>query len=788
MKKIILLLLLCIVALTSSAQSKDKTELAFDSVSAVSKSVMSGKEVAVTKRSLVYPKSGPQVLCDSLNAWICEKVGSSEHSDISSVVSLASKAATVKLSYDADLYTKTIAAGRKLVSSYSITKTYEDADYVTMEYNAEKAEAEADAPSVEFDAVTFLKSNGHRVGWGLVKGLSQDKILDRIQKGLKEEEGKGNGLLAFLADNDASLALPKRAPYMVDKGVRVTYGVGEYDDEAHTCLIRKIANTFESGGVRYSILSRKSRKCAVTTQREPGPKGSVTIPDVVSSHGLKYKVTSIADGAFADCTKLSSISISEGVKSIGEEAFAGCSALTEVQLPRSLSRLGDGAFRGCSSLQQIEIPEGVSRVAPMTFYDCRALASVSLPQSLKTIGSDAFGRCSALAEITLPEEVEDVDFLAFEACTGLKSVTIQGDETAINFCAFEECDSIAAIYDLSTTPQDISSSTFPTDAIVYVLPGCKMGFMSESNWRNSNIREIQEIEAEGIAYSITSVEDHTCVLTGLDRSIAGSVVVPAVLDYRGLRLSVTEVTPRAFAESPEVTDVELPATVTRIGEEAFAGSRSLKSVKIACDTALIGKYAFRDCIALQSVTIPALVDTLAEGLFAGCSLLSSVALPCGLSAVPDHTFEGCVSLKSIFLPARLTRIGTAAFSGCSALASLQLPDDLEAISAEAFQGCSSLETLTLPSALRTIDSRAFAACSLLTALTLPASITAIGQEAFAECPLLLSVTNLAAEPQEIEADVFSTYGQLHILPDCKKLYAKAKTWKKFRIKKDAVSE
>lgn len=788
MKKIIFILMLFTVALASNGQSKETAALAFDSVSSVSQTVMSRKEVAVTKRSCVYPTSGPQALCDSLKAWICEKFGDAEHTRISDIPALIGRGGSRTVAYDSDLYAKTIAVGKKLTSTFSIAKIYEDADYVTMEFSAENAEADADAPVVLHDAVTFSKTTGNHVGWGLVKGLSQEKILDRIQKGLKETEGKNDGLLAFLSDNDEPLKLPKHAPYMVDKGVRITYYPGEYDADAHSCLIRKISTTFEADGVRYTVLSRKSRKCAVTVQKDGGPKGDVNIPDVVSNHGLKYKVTAIGNGAFAECEKLRSISISEGVKSIGEEAFAGCSALEEIKLPKSVEKMGEGAFRGCSSLLSFEVPEAVSHIAPKTFSDCSALTSVGLPQHLKTIGISAFSHCKALTSVLIPEEVEEVDFLAFEACSALRTLTIQGDETAINFCAFEECDSIAAIYDLSTTPQDISSSTFPSEAIVYVLPGCKMGFMSESNWRNSNIREIQQIEAEGISYSITSAEDRTCLLESIDSSLAGNVVVPQVLDYRGLRLTVTEVSERAFAESPALEALELPATVTRIGDEAFAGCKMLKEVKIACDTAVVGKYAFRDCAVLQSATIPALLDSLNEGLFSGCTQLERVALPCGISAVPDRLFEGCLSLKSVALPARIDRIGTAAFAGCTSLASIQLPDDLNTISAEAFEKCAGLENIKFPAGLRNIETRAFAGCALLTSLTLPAALTNIGQEAFAECPLLLSVTNLATEPQLIDDDVFSKYGQLHILPDYKKVYGKAKTWRKFRIKKDAVLE
>ena len=58
-------------------------------------------------------------------------------------------------------------------------------------------------------------------------------------------------------------------------------------------------------------------------------------------------ITSIGDGAFAQCSSLTTVDLPNAT-SIGDEAFAQCSALTTVDLPNATS-IGVGAFGNISS-------------------------------------------------------------------------------------------------------------------------------------------------------------------------------------------------------------------------------------------------------------------------------------------------------------------------------------------------------------------------------------------------------------------------------------------------------
>ena len=98
--------------------------------------------------------------------------------------------------------------------------------------------------------------------------------------------------------------------------------------------------------------------------------GNVVIPEEVTYMNRTRKVTSIDYQAFYDCSKLTSITISNSVKSIGKEAFYGCSKLTSVTIGNSVTSIGKYAFYNCYSLTSVTIPNSVTSIGEEAFSGC----------------------------------------------------------------------------------------------------------------------------------------------------------------------------------------------------------------------------------------------------------------------------------------------------------------------------------------------------------------------------------------------------------------------------------
>lgn len=111
-----------------------------------------------------------------------------------------------------------------------------------------------------------------------------------------------------------------------------------------------MAHVFEMDGIYYNI---NGNEASVTYKRnnvtgyEISYSGNVTIPASVTYKGTTFPVTSIGEGAFSDCSGLTSVTIPNSVTSIGNYAFSGCSGLTSVTIPNSVTSIDVCAFYDC---------------------------------------------------------------------------------------------------------------------------------------------------------------------------------------------------------------------------------------------------------------------------------------------------------------------------------------------------------------------------------------------------------------------------------------------------------
>ena len=111
------------------------------------------------------------------------------------------------------------------------------------------------------------------------------------------------------------------------------------------------ADSVEIDGIYYNLISKA--KLAVVTSNPNKYSGSVVIPESVTFNEENYSVTSIGEGAFQYCSKLTSINIPNSVTSIGESAFNYCSGLSSVTIGSGIKLMLSYAFANCSNLTDV---------------------------------------------------------------------------------------------------------------------------------------------------------------------------------------------------------------------------------------------------------------------------------------------------------------------------------------------------------------------------------------------------------------------------------------------------
>lgn len=105
-----------------------------------------------------------------------------------------------------------------------------------------------------------------------------------------------------------------------------------------------------------------------------------------------------------------------------------------VCIPQGITKIEKNAFANCKKLTKVTIPDSVASVAGFTH--CKKLERVVLGKNVRAIGESAFSGTS-LTEITIPKRVNTIDQDAFSKCKNLKKITFKGTPSDISPYAFD---------------------------------------------------------------------------------------------------------------------------------------------------------------------------------------------------------------------------------------------------------------------------------------------------------------------------------------------------------------
>lgn len=238
-------------SITADSVASDNPDvLTFDSIVWTDSAAYKEKNKARVERHVVYAKSGPQALRDSINTWIATLYGKEHYTPTPSALRsliLDDSKSTLKdyideirglvedRESDEDVDTDSWSINYENVDEVMVI--YEDEEYVTLFSQSYMYLAGAHG-TTGTTGTTFRKSDGKRLGWELLSGVPRRDLIRQIKTGLMDyyeihgetEEGmsKDDQLREILFDMEYDtyekhFPLPASTPYLTADGVVLVY-------------------------------------------------------------------------------------------------------------------------------------------------------------------------------------------------------------------------------------------------------------------------------------------------------------------------------------------------------------------------------------------------------------------------------------------------------------------------------------------------------------------------------------------------------------------------------------
>ncbi len=411
----------------------------------------------------------------------------------------------------------------------------------------------------------------------------------------------------------------------------------------------------------------------------------VVIPESVELNNVKYIVSTIANSAFSNNSRLVNITIPESLTEIGTGAFQGCSNLKIVTLPSTLTKIGDKAFDGCIRLAHItnraitpiKIADS-NEVFSTTIYETARLYVPSgsmidykaaevwkkftniLVGEMKEVTNDSLTfycikgpnvasvvkATKTAADFTVPAIVKDgkdiyavtgIEPYAFMGINTLEKLTISDNVTSIGVAAFQNCGNLKEV----------------------VIPG-KVTVIGEKAFENCNRL--------------------TLVVSRIEKPFAiSNDVFPAVSAKLSVPLGTADLYRNTDGWSNFAMIYEGEMKETEIDGMKYAYTTGDRTAKLLKGSSTKEKeLTIPSTISVDGVEYS--VKTIGESALANANSVQILIISEGISVIESNAFTNCANIIKVSLPSTLTKIGDNAFSRCDKIvhieASMKQPFDI----------------------------------------------------------------------------------------------------------------
>lgn len=516
----------------------------------------------------------------------------------------------------------------------------------------------------------------------------------------------------------------------------------------------QVGDTFSVNNINYAITAISPALTAAVASNDT-VTGVVDLPASVTHNGDTFAVTGIATDAFKNAS-ITAITIPNTITSIADGAFANCTALTAVTVNNAVPvAITAAVFTGTTiSAATLTVPFGTVAAyeATAVWTDFTIVAPIPAPVVGQTFNFDGINYVVTKATTPYEVAVGSNIYIAVNPVSIPASVWNAGSSFAVTSIADNAFNATLNI--AGTTLRNVFSFTIPNSVKVigaYAFNGCAFSSFTIPN---------SVVSIGGFAFGNTELR---------------SIEIPS---------SVVSIDQFAFSNCIYLKSVHIPSSITSIGDYAFYDCNALKSVTVNWTAPLAINAIVFDRVNLSNSTLHVPAGSVAAyeaaavwtdfnpiqeivpapvfgQLFTvnGINYVVTTATTPYEVAVGTHT--GFVGAANI--PATVTFAGNSftvksisylAFNENESLTAVTIPNTVTQISDEAFFGCVNLTTATIGTGVTSIGANAFGSCKLTT-IDIPSSVVSIGELAFQTNATLSSVKVNWANPITIGADVFS---------------------------------
>ena len=411
-------------------------------------------------------------------------------------------------------------------------------------------------------------------------------------------------------------------------------------DSLKKCVIEEYEkNTYSKnikiGDLYYHIIdSTHSAEVISQLSAEPYNDNSslkiINIPSSITYEGKSYSVIEVGENAFANCQKLTSVTLPNTITTIGRGAFNGCFYLENIFIPNNVTFIGEDAFEYTKYWNNL--PDGIVYINNILYaYKGNKVhdTSIRIHEGTISISPKAFRYAPLFNSIVIPKSVKHMGKDAIAGCVNLSSILVNKDN--LFYDSRENCNAII----------ETSTNT--------LIAGCK----------------------------------NTIIPNSVIRLGEGSFYMCSKLTAIEIPNSVLNIGAATFASCSSLASITIGKNVSTIGDYAFSMCSNLSNIYIPKNITYIGNNIFEYCAILTSIVIDnenrkydsrencnAIIETETNTLIAGCK---NTIIPNSVTSIGSGAFYGCSDLSSVTIPNSVTSIAPSAFGACFGLQTIYIP-------------------------------------------------------------------------------------------------------------------